>query len=109
MEPRTDGEDARLESSGFGAVAWVGRSTPEVPRSREVAMRAVVFAATLLFGPAQLDASGIAAPRRFEPDECARRSLECERECDRMEGMSRLSCKTDCRMAESQCRNGARR
>lgn len=77
-------------------------------------MRAVVFAATLLLGPAAFAdpvPDPIAGPARrpLEPDDCARRTLECERNCDRMEGMNRLSCKTDCRMAESQCRNGPRR
>lgn len=72
-------------------------------------MRAVAFAATLFLAPATF-AAPIAAPRKsFEPDDCARRTQECERSCDQKDGMNRLSCKTDCRMAESQCRNGPRR
>lgn len=38
-------------------------------------------------------------------DECARRTTACEQRCDAKKGMERLSCKTDCRLAESQCRN----
>lgn len=51
-----------------------------------------------------------AADRRGrEPDECSRRTAQCEQQCDTQSGMNRLSCKTECRLAESQCRNSQRR
>ncbi len=39
-----------------------------------------------------------------EPDECSKKTAQCEKACDARGGMDRLSCKTDCRLAESQCR-----
>jgi len=51
-----------------------------------------------------------AAERRphVEQDECARRGARCEEQCDSTPGAERLSCKTDCRLAESECRNKKR-
>ena len=46
---------------------------------------------------------------RLESDECSRRTAACEQGCESRGGMSRLECKTDCRLAETQCRNGAQR
>jgi hypothetical protein len=46
---------------------------------------------------------------RLDSDECSRQAEVCERLCDDLEGMDRLSCKTDCRLEETQCRNGGRR
>ncbi|MGC4120390.1 MAG: hypothetical protein QM765_38585 [Myxococcales bacterium] len=43
---------------------------------------------------------------RVEQDECSRRTQQCEKGCDAKKGTDRLSCKTDCRFAETQCRNG---
>ena len=57
-----------------------------------------------------LSASASAGEHRpkLEQDECARRTSACEQKCDPMDGKERLSCKTDCRLAESKCRNGKR-
>ena len=55
-------------------------------------------------------ASGLAGASerrpRVEQDDCSRRSQQCEKACDSRKGSDRLSCKTDCRLAETQCRNG---
>ncbi|MBI5542678.1 MAG: hypothetical protein HY901_02225 [Deltaproteobacteria bacterium] len=72
-------------------------------------MRPAIFGVALLFvlGAA---APVLSADRRpkVEQDECARRSAACEQGCDAKGGMDRLSCKTDCRLSESRCRNGKR-
>jgi len=48
---------------------------------------------------------------RGEQDECSRKMSVCEKECDdtHSSGMDRLSCKTDCRLAESECRNSGKK
>ena len=62
---------------------------------------------TLLAGGAPTGPGPIVADRRprLERDECSRRGLECERRCDALRGAERLSCKTECRLAESRCRS----
>ena len=46
---------------------------------------------------------------RLESDECSRRTTTCEQGCESRSGMGRLECKTDCRLAETRCRNGGKR
>jgi hypothetical protein len=48
-----------------------------------------------------------AAQRRphLEPDECAKAAAACEKRCDAKAGADKLSCKTDCRLVETECRN----
>ena len=68
-------------------------------------MRAVTAAlALVLFGSAALAAE----KKPKAEDDCARQSAACEKRCDARSDMERLSCKTDCRLAETQCRNGKR-
>lgn len=66
-----------------------------------LAMAVLLFA---LLGPAR------ASERRprVEQDDCSRRTTQCEQRCDSKNGAERLSCKTDCRLAESRCRNSRR-
>lgn len=65
-------------------------------------MRTAVLALVLA-----LAAPALASERRphVTQDECSRRGTACEQRCDEKAGMDRLSCKTDCRLAETQCRN----
>ncbi len=65
---------------------------------------AFVASVALLAAPAAAPASE--RRPRIEQDECSRRCQQCEKACDAKSGSERLSCKTDCRLAESQCRNG---
>jgi hypothetical protein len=46
--------------------------------------------------------------RTLDQDDCSRRSAACERACESRHGNDRLSCKTDCRLQETECRNGRR-
>jgi len=64
--------------------------------------------AAALFGVLVLMSSALAAERRsgLEADECSKRTALCERQCEAKSRMDRLSCKTDCRLAETRCRNG---
>ena len=43
-----------------------------------------------------------------EQDECARKTAACEKQCESRSGMDRLSCKTECRLVETECRNKKR-
>ncbi len=62
---------------------------------------------TLLAGGAPSGPGRVLADRRprLERDVCSRRGLDCERRCDALRGAERLSCKTECRLAESRCRS----
>jgi hypothetical protein len=70
-------------------------------------MRTLVV--TLLVTLFAVPAAFAADRRSRDLDECSRRTAQCERLCDGRQGADRLSCKTNCRLAESQCRNAARR
>jgi hypothetical protein len=54
----------------------------------------------VLFAPLAL----MAAPS-LSKDSCSQQTAACEEKCATKSGMDRLSCKTDCRLAESKCRN----
>ena len=45
---------------------------------------------------------------KIEQDDCAKRVAACERRCDEKARAERLSCKTDCRLTETECRNKRR-
>lgn len=69
------------------------------------------FAAALCAAAVLLASASTSASERrpkVEQDECSRKSQQCEQACAAKKGSDRLSCKTDCRLAESQCRNGKR-
>lgn len=84
----------------------LGRPVEPASPERGHPMRTLIVVAALLIA-----ASAQAAERRsrLESDECSRQSLVCEQACESREGMKRLECKTDCRLAETRCRNGSRR
>ncbi len=46
--------------------------------------------------------------RNLELDDCARHTSTCERACDGRRGPDRLSCRTECRQQESECRHRRR-
>jgi len=62
---------------------------------------------TILVAMMALGGTAFAAERRphVAHDECAKRTAVCEQRCDGKAGMERLTCKTDCRQVETQCRN----
>ena len=65
-----------------------------------------IVVVALLTGPA----GALGAERRphIEQDDCAKAGATCEKGCDARAGMDRLSCKTDCRLVETECRNRKR-
>jgi hypothetical protein len=66
----------------------------------------LIAIAALLAMPA-LAQAGDRRPH-IEQDDCARRASSCEKRCDAQARAERLSCKTDCRFAETECRNKRR-
>jgi hypothetical protein len=73
-----------------------------------LAMLPLVLLLTASAPLARSAANGAERRPHLQSDDCARRGLSCERRCDAMRGAERLSCKTECRIAESRCRSGHR-
>jgi hypothetical protein len=46
---------------------------------------------------------------RLETDDCSRQTEVCERACEGRPRAERLTCRTDCRLAETTCRSGQQR
>lgn len=62
---------------------------------------------TIILALVTLGGTAFAAEKRphVVDDACAKQTATCEKGCDAKAGMDRLSCKTDCRLVETQCRN----
>ena len=71
-------------------------------------MRSLVASLAIVLALASAGAWAAERHPRAAPDECTKRGAACEKGCDAKAGTERLSCKTDCRLTESQCRNGKR-
>jgi hypothetical protein len=63
------------------------------------ALATLVLALLLAFPATAAERRG-----RIEQDDCSRQTVECDKRCENLPPAERLSCKTTCRMAESECR-----